>query len=163
MRGLARTTPETLILIGAEVGHHPGLIRPNSFLPLPKSVTTSAGLLNHVESSILIQNIRPQRHSTRSRAKKTAQLACSKNVDAARKTLKIIKAFDADDRVLVVLSHDRSLRGVVPIFTARAHLWAEKEWKQRIRWEFLSEFCSSRQMNSSLKESLRMNVTSKVY
>ena len=62
------------------------------------------------------------------------------NVADANETLRKVQAFDADDRVLVVIAHDYTLLEVVDFFPKEANGWKAKGWKEEGRWGFLRDF-----------------------
>jgi hypothetical protein len=140
MCGLARTTPSTFLLMGADACHHPGLIRPNEGCPLPNIIHLSpspcpcAAFVNlHPEKS----TIQPY-YKIALNADGTGKMFS--DIEAANSTLERLKRLDADERVFVVLSHDHSILGVVDFFPMTANSWQEKNWKEKSRWQFLSDF-----------------------
>ena len=62
------------------------------------------------------------------------------NVNMARDALSTTEAFDADDKILVIMAHDWTLLKVMDYFPQSANGWYNAQWKERGRWEFLKDF-----------------------
>jgi hypothetical protein len=134
MLGLARTTPSTFILMGADAAHHPAIIRPSALVPLPDQISSSI----------------PQ-----------ALAACAKDAPflrmpdaansvhhdhaAAQAVVDKLVALDGHPDVLVVLAHDGSLDpvtgqdGGIEFFPSAANEWQVKGWKEGVHWRFLEK------------------------
>jgi uncharacterized protein YfbU (UPF0304 family) len=57
-----------------------------------------------------------------------------------QKTLEKMTEFDADEYVLVVVAHDRTLLDVLEFYSANANSWKEKGWREAGMWRFLADF-----------------------
>ncbi|KAF2492421.1 Metallo-hydrolase/oxidoreductase [Lophium mytilinum] len=140
---LARTTPDTFILMGGDAAHHAGEIRPTEFDPLPASVSLE-GLRPGSRFPIpcpgemLVRQIHPRESAT----KPFYEPADNFNEDGpeAERSLEGVTEFDAYENVLVVLAHDASLRDVVSFYPQEANGWKQKRWRDRGRWRFLTDF-----------------------
>lgn len=133
MLGLARTTPTTFLLIGADAAHHPAMLRPSPAFPLPSDLESKvpSPLKNCARDAPFIAEPAKDRSIHHDHA-------------AAMETLKKVLVFDADPDVFVVLSHDNSMDGedlrgggIVPWYPATANEWKAKGVKEAVRWKFL--------------------------
>ncbi|KAF4998798.1 hypothetical protein FDECE_11700 [Fusarium decemcellulare] len=62
------------------------------------------------------------------------------NPPEAHKSVSTLMTLDADDKVLVLIAHDPSILGVLPLFPkANINQWHRAEWKQLLRWRFLDQ------------------------
>jgi hypothetical protein len=141
--GLARTTPDTFILMGGDAAHHAGEIRPTEFVPLPTSVTLEGLKPSSVfpipcPGELLVQQIHPRKSAT----KPFYEPADGFNEDGsvAERSLEGLTEFDAHENILVVLAHDASLRDVVGFYPQDANDWKQKLWRNKGRWRFLTDF-----------------------
>jgi hypothetical protein len=55
-----------------------------------------------------------------------------------------MKSFDANEDVLVLLAHDRTLlQGILPVFNEQPEEnlrdWKEKGWREKLRWGWLND------------------------
>ncbi|KAK7931816.1 hypothetical protein PG985_002528 [Apiospora marii] len=126
MCGLARTTaePPTFVFMGGDACHHAGVIRPSAHLPLPPSearqvawkVDTCAPFFE-----VARNNLFP-------------------DYAAATETVAKIQELDACDNVFVVLSHDDSLGGRLPLFPDCVNEWHKSGLREGTRWLFCKEF-----------------------
>ncbi|TFK48513.1 Metallo-hydrolase/oxidoreductase [Heliocybe sulcata] len=130
--GLARVTPTTFILMGGDTCHHPGQLRPNTYLPCPCSLLSSVSrecFPQAATSSDLTQpllTIPPTQPSV--------------YVDSsiATESIRKLGAFDAHPDVLVLLAHDASVQDVVNYWPEKANNWKQEGWKEK-RWGFLEK------------------------
>lgn len=64
----------------------------------------------------------------------------SHNVTEANASNEKMQAFDADERVLVIIGHDTTVKDCVPFFPDTLNDWKEAGLKQKCRWEFIRDF-----------------------
>lgn len=152
MCGLARTTPTTFMLLGADTCHFTGTLRPSPYIPLPATLDSAAtGLDAYFPSPCpctLFGDCHPGHSEEEKRTTpyyKASKAAGSAYVDPQTADISInsMKEFDASEDVFVCLAHDPSLFEVLPLMnTAKEHSvnnWKEKGWKHKTRWMFLNE------------------------
>lgn len=147
--GLARTTasPASFVFMGADACHHPGVLRPTDFLPLPRSITpsplsSSMNAANKSRSAFpgsVLQTLSPGRSPT-TPFFQVASSPLFSDHDAAIETVRKIQELDASAEILVVLAHDLSLRERVPLFPERANGWKKLGLKESTRWLFCGDF-----------------------
>lgn len=139
MAGLARTSspgagPDTFIMMGGDLTHHGGEIRPSPYLPLPDVLPselegTSGAMFREL-------NMRSGRKADQ------AFLAPALFVDekVSDQTIARAQVADADPNVWYVAAHDTALFGAVDLFPEQANDWKRKGWKEKTMWLFLRDF-----------------------
>ena len=115
--------------MGADACHHPGLLRPSPYLPLPRTV--------HGYSGAVLQGLHP-RNSAREPFFTPSEQAFPAQ-EQAQETIQKIIDMDAQDHVFVVLTHDASLQGEMAFFPETINSWMEKGAKERTRWLFCKD------------------------
>lgn len=131
MCGLARVSadPPRFIFMGGDIAHHPGQIRPSSYRPLPVSrpnlrlvccneeVKTSDGGLEEP-----FYKPSPGVHY---------------DLNILQESLEAVRKFDGDDRILILLAHDSSVREHLELFPSKIDKAFDQRTHYQIRWEFL--------------------------
>ncbi|KAJ4985088.1 metallo-beta-lactamase superfamily protein [Stagonosporopsis vannaccii] len=142
---LARTTPTTFIFMGGDACHHCGQFRPTPYLPMPATLSPSP-LANppFAQSSFcpgsLFKQIHPQKSLAEPfyRVKNKPQFL--QDLPATLQTVDKLTEFDANENVLVIIAHDRSLLDVLEFYPSSANSWKEKGWREAGMWRFLADF-----------------------
>lgn len=132
LAALARTTSETFILMGGDICHHNGELRPSAFLPLPALPEGSFCTRADLESIQL----------KRSRAldQPFFDPYAAQDLPQAIQTLRDAQELDAADNILFIGAHDYTIRGVVDLFPAEANDWKVRRWREQTYWKFLEDF-----------------------
>ncbi|KAJ7057886.1 hypothetical protein C8F01DRAFT_1151450 [Mycena amicta] len=132
---LARVTPTSFILLGADACHHAGVLRPTALLH--KHFPCPGALLSATRTSV------SHTHFTTS--------AAGLEFDLLARTTPLLtvatngyfedlsNAFDARPDVFVVLAHDASLLSVVGQLPAVLDDWHARDLKKASLWTFLEE------------------------
>ena len=150
--GLARTTasPASFVFMGADACHHPGILRPTEFLPLPRSISpspfSSPSHAADASRSVCPGSVMQKLILGRSPTKPFFHVARSplfSDHDAAAETVRKIQELDASREILVVLAHDLSLRDQVPMFPDRVNNWRKLGLKESTRWLFCGDFAGA--------------------
>ncbi|KAL8640805.1 MAG: hypothetical protein Q9228_002319 [Teloschistes exilis] len=121
------TSPDTFVFMGADAAHHPGIIRPTPYLPLPRRAAGCSGEA--------LQAIHPLRSVNAPFFKPSERMFPA--MKEAEETVRKIMEMDAQENVFVVLAHDASLAGEMDTFPDEIADWKEKGVKERTRWLFL--------------------------
>lgn len=145
MCALARTTPTTFILMGADSCHHPGTIRPTPTNPLPAEISPNPFEISGPPCTCApFIDIHPKQSATEPyytiSVKEDGSGLMSEDIAEANNTLDKLKDFDADENVFVALSHDHTLNGVVDLLPMSANNWKVSGWKDLSKWKFLADF-----------------------
>lgn len=143
--GLARTTPDTFILMGADSAHHPGALRPSRHHPLPDSLSPSPFSAPPFQSGTVcpgevLEAIHPQHVKDRPYYSTFSDGGPERNIPLVEETVSKMIDLDGRDDVFVVLAHDASLKRRVDFFPESANEWKSKGWKEETRWKFLEDF-----------------------
>ncbi|KAG5765643.1 hypothetical protein H9Q72_006288 [Fusarium xylarioides] len=144
MAALARTTPSTFILMGADTCHHCGSLRPTQYNPLPDTLSPSPFsnppfLPGTVCPGEVLVKIHPQ-HVRDKPFYHSLSEAHGRDVAEGEKSIAKLIDFDANEDVLVVMAHDSGLLDLIDFFPKQANDWREKGWKEQSRWRFLRDF-----------------------
>ncbi|KAJ7234631.1 beta-lactamase-like protein [Mycena haematopus] len=154
--GLARVTPTSFVLMGADTCHHPGALRPTS--KLHRHVPCPGELLAATRFSVSPTYI----HNPGSAAefdlasRTTPLLSIAENgyfedPPTAHNSIRKIGDFDANADVLVVLAHDESIGPLIKPFPASLDQWQAKGWKNEATWAFLEETNPAFRFNAARK------------
>lgn len=152
---LARTTadPPSYVFMGADACHHPGVLRPTEYLPLPHSVLLSQFVDGLADSATiastnervsacpgaLLQQLTPGQSPT-APFFTLAKGPLFPDHDAAMNTVRKIQEFDAAENVFVLIAHDLSLRDKIPLFPKTINLWKARRLRTGTRWLFCNDF-----------------------
>lgn len=140
--GLARTSKaaqdtdsDTFILMGGDLCHHGGEVRPSPYLPLPDPLPPSLGTLSAAAFTEL--NIRRGRDP----AGPFIDPAIVSNEEKLFETLRQAQIADADPNVWLVIAHDTALfDDEIKLFPETANDWKAKGYKEKTMWKFLEDF-----------------------
>lgn len=140
---LARTTaePASFVFLGADACHHPGVLRPTEYLPLPHSVpisTTGHTNIATCPGSLLQQLTITQSPNTPFFTLPPGPLF--PDHEAAMDTVRKIQELDAADNIFVLIAHDLSLRDRIPLFPEMINSWKERNLGVETRWAFCKDF-----------------------
>lgn len=132
MLGLARVTASpkpAYVLLAGDTVHHPALLRPSPFLPLPAA--------RHTSLPAALKDVGAPAYDRPFLDHPTTKWCAHEDMDVAKRTAACVQAFDAHPDVLVLLAHDGSLGGVIETFPSSVDGWKEKGWKEPAAWAFL--------------------------
>nr|GAT49605.1 predicted protein [Mycena chlorophos] len=147
MTGLVRVTvsPDSFVLLAADTAHHIGVTRPRPLLahnfPCPGDVLAAS------RSAISTDYFwSPNSHlgafDLSSRASPLLGISdvagsLYANPAETQVTLDKLAAFDADEDVLMVIAHDASNVGALPVFPDKLDGWKKEGLKEKLVWRFL--------------------------
>ena len=129
--------------MGADACHHPGLLRPSEYLPLPRFVMPPP--FTHIEEAAvscpgsLLQLLTTGENP----CVPFFTVSCGPlfpDRSGAMHTVRKIQELDAADSVFVVLAHDLSLRDRIPLFPKSINGWRANNLQSMTRWLFCSDF-----------------------
>ncbi|KAF7301107.1 Metallo-beta-lactamase superfamily protein [Mycena indigotica] len=143
--GLARTTPTSFIILGADTLHHAGALRPGGAfqanIPCPGELVESA---RSAISTDFFWSPRtgPGRFDIASRTEPLLALSDTPDsffVDptAAQLSVSKLAALDADKDFLTLVTHDGSITSALPTFPASLADWQKQGLKEKLAWLFL--------------------------
>lgn len=131
MCGLARVSgdPPRFVFMGGDIAHHPGQIRPSSHRPLP----VSRPVLDFVESD---QDQKLGSAELQEPFYKPSP-GVHQDLEILEESLKAVRMFDGDDRILILLAHDSSVSGHLEFFPMKIDKAFDRTIHDKIRWGFL--------------------------
>lgn len=145
--GLARTTPSpnaSFVLMGADACHHPGVLRPTEYLPLPRSIPLTQQVASGGGSIVSCPGEVLQRFTMEGSPQqpffKVAEGRLFPDHDAAMDTVRKIQELDASEDMFIIIGHDRSVRDKIPLFPESINMWKEKNLGIETRWLFCEDF-----------------------
>ncbi|KAF7586585.1 hypothetical protein BBP40_008642 [Aspergillus hancockii] len=141
--GLARVTisPDSFVFMGGDSCHHPGVLRPTRYLPLPpkvrRPVSIPASHTSECRDGKIPDRGRLSHYSCDSFFTVSPVLAS----DHARalETVEKIKELDASNKVFVILAHDTTLTDNIPFYPSTINDWKAKGYHLKTRWLFCAE------------------------
>ncbi|OJJ95142.1 hypothetical protein ASPACDRAFT_127631 [Aspergillus aculeatus ATCC 16872] len=149
--GLARTTKDTFILLGGDICHFAGAIRPTADVPFPAHFSAET-LDNDPFFPVPCPcSIFADRHPiTKTNQDKTpfhdvSALDASVFDDpaVAQQSVEQLRRIDASPNVLICIAHDPELLRHLPTLNRSPELdlnaWKEQGWKERVRWGWVNE------------------------
>jgi hypothetical protein len=127
--------------MGGNACHHCGEFRPSKYLPLPDSIVPNPFELEHEHGKssksskpcpgALFDDLLPGRDRTKP-FYEISNLPDGKGIAhdwaEATNTIAKVQECDAREEVLVVMTHDDSLLGVLEFFPSEANMFVEKGW-----------------------------------
>lgn len=147
MCGLARTAsnPDTFVLMGGDVCHHAGELRPNIYHPLPTCISphplkpsSASPCPGDIFAYLLRDGDATKPFYEIARTPEGASVML--DADEAERTVTKVQEADAEDRLLVVMAHDESLKDFVQFFPEYLVDVVERDVKVKSRWAFLKDF-----------------------
>lgn len=140
--GLARTSKagqgtdsDTFIMMGGDLCHHGGELRPSPYIPLPDPLPSSLGGL----SAAAFKELNVKRG--RDPAGPFIEVALFNDEEKCSETVRRAQIADADPNVWFVMAHETALfDDEITLFPKAANEWKAKGWKEKTRWTFLEDF-----------------------
>ncbi|KAJ7902657.1 hypothetical protein B0H14DRAFT_2427868 [Mycena olivaceomarginata] len=148
--GLARVTPTSFVLMGADTCHHAGVLRPTSKLhkhfPCPGELLAATRLSVAVSPAHLHNAPAAGEFDLASRTTPLLNISEKgyfEDPASAHESIDKFGEFDANRDVFVVLAHDESVAPVIRPGAAAYPVvldeWQAKGWKEEATWAFLDE------------------------
>lgn len=146
LSALVRTTHDTFVFLGGDICHFGGAFRPTECMPMPEqfrreevALPPAPGLVSCAQYLSCHPN--PEKgHCTP--YYQPCSRAGSWYVDPpqAQKSVNTLMSLDTNDKILVLIAHDPSIVGALPLFpTADLGGWYRAGWKRSLRWRWLDQ------------------------
>lgn len=142
MCGLARTTtsPDTFVLLGGDVCHYAGILRPSKHLPVPSTITPHPC---HSESNTSLCPGAAFEKLQNSRGRESTDtlfdLTFGLDIPLATKTVGFLQELDCNEDVFVIIAHDSTVRDGVAHFPTSLNDWKTKGWGKGLKWAFFRD------------------------
>jgi glyoxylase-like metal-dependent hydrolase (beta-lactamase superfamily II) len=141
--GLARTTtsPDTFVLMGGDVCHYSGIMRPSKLLPIPPCISPHPCYPSDSSRVLCPGHAWEKLQATRSRAVDDTlyDLTFGLDIPLATKTVGQLQELDCNEDIFVIIAHDATVRDGVPHFPENLNSWKASGWGERLRWAFLRD------------------------
>jgi glyoxylase-like metal-dependent hydrolase (beta-lactamase superfamily II) len=137
--GLARISsePSRFAFLGGDIAHHAGQIRPSVYRPLP----IPRPQLCQVDSEDDTSGATLESSNDASRVPfYTPSPGVHHDIKALESSLDAVRRFDADDRIMILLAHDVSIRQRLEFFPKDIDKCFDKIAHDEIRWGFIKDF-----------------------
>lgn len=147
LTGLARTTTaadghadhDSFVFMGADACHHPGVLRPTEYLPLPANISPSpVGPFAHACPGDVLRRLQPNHNPAE--AFFTVSPILFPDHEAALDTVRKIAELDAAENIFIILAHDESIQRHIDFFPHSINDWKAKRLRSRTRWLFCKDF-----------------------
>lgn len=135
-----RTTPDTFVMLGGDLCHHGGELRPSSILPLPAEILLP-NLIQYprcVCPGAEFETIQKKR--SRAPDEPFFDPNIGHDIPETVRTIRKVQGADAAENIFFIYAHDSTIRGIVDLFPALANEWQTKGWLQKAYWRFLEDF-----------------------
>ena len=144
--GLARTTqgggPEddTFVLLGGDVCHYAGILRPSEHLPVPDTISPHP-CSPHGVGSLCPGHAWEELQASRGRKPTDTlfDMTFGADIPLATRTVGKLQELDCLENVLVVIAHDSSIRDRAPHFPESLNGWKANGLGERVRWAFFRD------------------------
>lgn len=152
MCALARSTPDTFILMGGDICHHAGEMRPTQHLPLPDFITPNPFRSGGPPClGSLLMDLHPSNSITEP-FYHVADLPDGKsmydNPPEAQQSLSKLEEFDGSENVFTIIAHDGSLFDSLNFFPKTLNNWKSDGLRERGMWSFLKNFKNAVELES---------------
>ncbi|PYH44766.1 MBL fold metallo-hydrolase [Aspergillus saccharolyticus JOP 1030-1] len=149
--GLARTTEDTFILMGGDICHFAGVIRPTLDVPFPAHF--SADILDRdpffsipCPCSLFADhhpNTQTDQHKTPFYDVSALGASVFDDPTVAQQSVDQLRRIDASSHVLICIAHDPDLLRYLPTLNQRPgqdlNQWMREGWKEKVRWGWVNE------------------------
>lgn len=140
--GLVRTTtgPDTFVLLGGDVCHYSGIMRPSALLPMPESIHPNP--LNALSPEPLcpghaFEDL--QRARGRNTTDTLYNMTFGFDIPLATHTVGWLQELDSNENVFVIVAHDTYVERLVDHFPHSLNAWKENGWGVKARWAWLKD------------------------
>ncbi|KAI5861690.1 beta-lactamase-like protein [Durotheca rogersii] len=150
--GFARVTssPDSFVLMGGDVIHHDGELRPHHWHPLPDAILphpfaplSTTPCPGSLFDALLRDGSREEPIYLPSLEPPPGQRAVHEDPALAAATIRRLQELDAYDNILVAAAHNHYLLQVADFFPAKANGFAAAGWTRKLRWKFLADFAKA--------------------
>lgn len=145
---LARVEPQSFVFLGGDICHHPGQFRPTE--ALHRTVMCPGHILAGAHKAISTEHFGSTgAEGTFDLTKRTEPMldivegGVHEDSTAAKNAIRQLLAFDASHDVLVVIAHDLTLVGELPLYPESIDDWKKTGLKEKVTWAGFEEENSS--------------------
>ncbi|KAK8124344.1 Metallo-hydrolase/oxidoreductase [Apiospora kogelbergensis] len=133
---------DTFVFMGADACHHPGVLRPSEYLPLPSHVPPfAANRYLHGCPGEVLQRL--QSSDSPVQPFLTVSSVLFPDYEAAQDTVRKIMELDASENIFIILAHDESIKDQINLFPEPINNWKAMGLSSRTRWLFCKDFAKA--------------------
>lgn len=138
--GLARTTisPDTFILLGGDVCHYAGILRPSKYLPVPKCISPHP--CRPMESGAVLCPGSAWEELQNSRGRQSDDtlfdMTFGMDIPLASQTVCSLQQLDCQENIFVIIAHDSTVRDGAPHFPRSLNDWKARGLGEGLKWSF---------------------------
>ncbi|PYH95473.1 hypothetical protein BO71DRAFT_440249 [Aspergillus ellipticus CBS 707.79] len=149
--GLARTTEDTFLLLGGDICHFAGVVRPNTSLPFPAQIPTEALDKDPVFPipcpCSLFTSCHPiatvDQDKTPFYQVSSYEATAFTDPELSQRSVNKLLEFENSPDVLICIAHDCDLPQYLPTLnespSSDLNAWKENGWKEKLRWGWVNE------------------------
>lgn len=128
------------MLLGGDVCHYAGILRPSVHLPVPDTITphpcnpfgTGSLCPGHAWEEL-------QKSRGREATDTLYDMTFGADIPLATRTVGKLQELDCLENVLVIIAHDSTVRDRAPHFPESLNNWKEKGLGDKVRWAFFRD------------------------
>lgn len=141
--GLARTTtsPDTFILLGGDVCHYAGILRPSKYLPVPKCISPHP--CRPMEDGAVLCPGSAWEELQNSRGRQSDDtlfdMTYGMDIPLASQTVHSLQKFDCHENIFVIIAHDSTIRDGAPHFPRNLNDWKARGLGEGLKWSFFRD------------------------
>ncbi|KAB5545497.1 beta-lactamase-like protein [Coniochaeta sp. 2T2.1] len=147
LSALVRTAEQRFAFLGGDICHFGGSFRPTKYVPMPSSLNAEEAGFRDRGSAICPCSLFTACHPDPDNARTSPYYRPQSGPESwymdpplAAQSISKLSDLDADERVLALIAHDPALFGTIPFFPeGNVNNWHTSGWKDKLRWQFLSE------------------------
>lgn len=141
MAALARTTsvPDTFILMGGDLSHHGGQLRPSKYMRIPASLSGTSFDRPVPQQGSCFEHVLHTLTGTTDQPFFLSAAAQVVDLEALTQTRLLAQKADADENIWVVCAHDPTVSQVAEFYPSPANDWQAKGWRSKTLWSFLGD------------------------
>lgn len=141
--GLVRTTcnPDTFVLLGSDVCHYAGVLRPSQHLSVPPRISPHPYSL-HDDTTFFCPGSAwddLQRSRGREPTDTLFDSIFAHDVALATKTVRWLQELDCNENVFVIVAHDATVLDAAPRYPQTLNDWKSRDLGRKLKWAFLRD------------------------
>ncbi|KAJ0121881.1 hypothetical protein J7T55_002390 [Diaporthe amygdali] len=133
--------PDTFILLGGDVCHYAGILRPSEYLPVPKCISPHP--CRPMEGGAVLCPGSAWEELQNSRGRKVddtlLDMTYGMNIPLASQTVHSLQQFDCLENIFVIIAHDSTVRDGAPHFPKTLNDWKARGLGEGLKWSFFRD------------------------
>lgn len=132
--------PDTFILMGGDICHYAGIMRPSKYMSVPPSISPHPCDPDS-DRPLCPGHAFEELQRSRGRGPKDTlfDMTFGLDISLATKTVEQLQELDCDENIFVIIAHDSTVRDGVAHFPESLNSWKERGWGEKLKWAFLRD------------------------